>query len=93
MRGERQDLDSYQGQAAREEDVLMPEASDYASAARESHERADMPDGADSGEGWEREYRPVDRRGVIERVVRRRTRTSHDGAGGDGRIEGRTCVE
>ena len=34
------------------DDVLMPEASDYASAVSESHERADMSDGADSGEGW-----------------------------------------
>jgi hypothetical protein len=59
--------------------VLMPEASDYASSARASYRRADMPDAADSGEGWEREYQPVDTRGVIERVVERPTGTSHDG--------------
>jgi hypothetical protein len=59
---QRQDLESCQDQAVEEDDVRMPEASHYASAARESHERADMRDGADSGEGWVPEDRQFDTR-------------------------------
>jgi hypothetical protein len=40
--------------AGGEDDVLMPEGFGDASAARESHERADIPDGSDSGEGGSR---------------------------------------
>jgi hypothetical protein len=65
--GQRRDLESCRDQLAREDDVLMPEGSHYASAASDSHERADMLDGADSGEGWEREDRQIDTRGAIER--------------------------